>query len=176
MIEWFKNWHIFVFFNFVDFGHQKLTFKVWFWHFLSNCHSSTVVFKTQVCWFRPKILLCRTHYLWIFTTELISENNYSIFNLIIQYSFDKYGFKNRLGPSAISQRPLKKWTEHSQELHLLKINSRGLLPITLRKFVMDWQATPSIKKFLILHPMAGWGLIFWTMSFYNPKKFISRSF
>ena len=110
----------------VDFWPQKLTLKVRFWHFLSNCHSSTVVFKTQVCWFRPKILLCRTHYLWIFTTELISENNYSIFNLIIQYSFDKYGFKNRLGPSAISQGPLKKWTEseHSQELHLLKIHSR----------------------------------------------------
>ena len=54
----------------------------------------------------------------------------------------------------LSQAPLKKWTEHSQELHLLKIRSRGLL----------------------LHPGAGWGLIFWIMSFYNPKKFISRSF
>ena len=29
---------------------------------------------------------------------------------------------------------------------------------------------------LLLHTGAGWGLIFWTMSFYNPKKFISRSF
>ena len=29
---------------------------------------------------------------------------------------------------------------------------------------------------LLLHPKARWGLIFWTMSFYNPKKFISRSF
>ena len=29
---------------------------------------------------------------------------------------------------------------------------------------------------LLLHPGAGWGLLFWTMSFYNPKKFISRSF
>ena len=29
---------------------------------------------------------------------------------------------------------------------------------------------------VLLHPGAGWGLIFWTMSFYNPKKFISRSF
>ena len=56
---------------------------------------------------------------------------------------------------AIMQGPLKKWTEHSQELHLLKIQSRGGL---------------------LLHPRAGWGLIFWTMSFYNPKKFISRSF
>ena len=28
---------------------------------------------------------------------------------------------------------------------------------------------------LLLHPRAGWGLIFWTMNFYNPKKFISRS-
>ena len=43
------------------------------------------------------------------------------------------------------QGPLKKWTEHSQELHLLKIHSRGLL----------------------LHPGAGWGLIFWTMSSYQ---------
>ena len=25
----------------------------------------------------------------------------------------------------ITQGPLKKWTEHSQELHLLKIHSRG---------------------------------------------------
>ena len=25
----------------------------------------------------------------------------------------------------LSQGPLKKWTEHSQELHLLKIHSRG---------------------------------------------------
>ena len=25
----------------------------------------------------------------------------------------------------IIQEPLKKWTEHSQELHLLKIHSRG---------------------------------------------------
>ena len=31
----------------------------------------------------------------------------------------------------IIQGPLKKWTEHSQELHLLKIHSRGA-PITLR--------------------------------------------
>ena len=46
----------------------------------------------------------------------------------------------------IGQGPLKKWTEHSQELHLLKIYSRGGL---------------------LLHPGAGWGLIFWTMSFYN---------
>ena len=29
------------------------------------------------------------------------------------------------------QGPLKKWTEHSQELHLLKIHSRGA-PITPR--------------------------------------------
>ena len=29
----------------------------------------------------------------------------------------------------IRQGPLKKWTEHSQELHLLKIHSRGV-PIT----------------------------------------------
>ena len=27
----------------------------------------------------------------------------------------------------IGQGPLKKWTEHFQELHLLKIHSRGLL-------------------------------------------------
>ena len=32
------------------------------------------------------------------------------------------------------------------------------------------------SKGLLLHPRAGWGLIFWTMSFFNPKKFISRSF
>ena len=25
-------------------------------------------------------------------------------------------------------------------------------------------------------PRAGWGLIFWTMSFYIPKKFMSRSY
>ena len=31
--------------------------------------------------------------------------------------------------STIDQGLLKKWTEHSQELHLLKINSRGA-PIT----------------------------------------------
>ena len=48
----------------------------------------------------------------------------------------------------IRQGPLKKWTEHSQELHLFKIQSRG----------------------------AGWGSIFWTMSIYNPKNFISISF
>ena len=47
---------------------------------------------------------------------------------------------------ALDQGPLKKWTEHSQELHLLKIYSRGA-PNTPR----DWM-----------------GLIFWTMSFYNP--------
>ena len=32
--------------------------------------------------------------------------------------------------SADRQEPLKKWTEHSQELHHLKIHSRGA-PITL---------------------------------------------
>ena len=32
---------------------------------------------------------------------------------------------------SISQGPLKKWTEHSQELHLLKIHCRGA-PITPR--------------------------------------------
>ena len=56
--------------------------------------------------------------------------------------------------SSINQGPLKKWTEHSHELHLLTIHSRGLL----------------------LHPGAGWGLIFWIKSFNNPKKFITRSF
>ena len=48
----------------------------------------------------------------------------------------------------ITLGPLKKWTEHSQELHLLKIHSRG----------------------------AGWELIFWIMSFYNSQKSILRSF
>ena len=32
---------------------------------------------------------------------------------------------------AVSHGPLKKWTEHSQELHLLKLHSRGA-PITPR--------------------------------------------
>ena len=59
------------------------------------------------------------------------------------------------GPS--NQGPLKKWTEHSQELHFLKIHSRG-------------------PGGLLSHPGAGWGLAFLTMSFYNPKKFITRSF
>jgi hypothetical protein len=56
-----------------------------------------------------------------------------------------------MSQSTVAQGPLKKWTEHSQELHLLKIHSRGLL----------------------LHPGAGWGLTFWTMSYY--KKFISNT-
>ena len=34
----------------------------------------------------------------------------------------------------IHQGPLKKWTEHSQELHLLKIHSRGA-PITPRSWM-----------------------------------------
>ena len=50
--------------------------------------------------------------------------------------------------STIDQGLLKKWTEHSQELHLLKIHSRGAS----------------------ITPPAGWGLIFWTMSFYDPRK------
>ena len=52
--------------------------------------------------------------------------------------------------TSLMQGPLKKWTEHSHELHLLKIHSKGGL---------------------LLHPRAGWGLIFWTISFNNPKKF-----
>ena len=52
-----------------------------------------------------------------------------------------------------NQGPLKNWKEHSQELHLLKIHSRGA-PITTQVWM---------------------GVVFWTMSFYNPKKFISRS-
>ena len=56
--------------------------------------------------------------------------------------------------SCLNQGPLKIWTEHSQELHLLKIHSRRA-PITPQ----------------------GWMVVdFWTMCFYNPKKFISRSF
>ena len=33
---------------------------------------------------------------------------------------------------AIIQGPLKKWTEHAQELHLLKIHSKEQAPITTR--------------------------------------------
>ena len=48
--------------------------KVWFWHFLTNCHSSTEFFnffsfELVDSW--PKILLFRTHHLWNSTTELI---------------------------------------------------------------------------------------------------------
>ena len=65
-------------------------------------------------------------------------------------------WSNEAVKSILRQGPLKKWKEHSQVLYLLKIYSRG--------------------GGLLLHPGAGWGLMFWTMSFYNPKKFISRSF
>ena len=39
------------------------------------------------------------------------------------------------------------------------------------------QALPPNKSAgSVSHPGAEWGLVFWTMSFYNPKKFITRSF
>ena len=38
-------------------------------------------------------------------------------------------FKKSRQPNAITQGPLKKWTEHFQEWHLLKIPTRGA-PIT----------------------------------------------
>ena len=65
------------FFNSVDFWHQKLTLKVRFWHFLTNCHSLTEFFnffsfEYVDSW--PKILLFRTHHLWNYTTELILIN------------------------------------------------------------------------------------------------------
>ena len=61
------------FLNSVDFWHQKLTLNVQFWHFLSNCNSSTELKKRSFeyvdSW--PKVLLFRTHHLWNSTTELI---------------------------------------------------------------------------------------------------------
>ena len=66
-------------------------------------------------------------------------------------------FKKSRQPNEFTHGPLKKLTEPSQELHILKIHSRG-------------------GGGLLLHPGAGWGLIVWTISFHNPKKFISKSF
>jgi hypothetical protein len=41
----------------------------------------------------------------------------------------------------------------------------GTLPriVSFEKYIVGGRG-------LLLHPRAGWGLIFWTMSFYNPKK------
>ena len=70
------------------------------------------------------------------------------------------------------QGTLKKWTEHSQEWHLLKIHSRGAP--TYYTLWLDKSNLEGLAPSKLL--LAGWGLIFWTMSFYNLKTFISRSF
>ena len=78
--------------------------------------------------------------------SISAERKYAIYQLhSIKYIWE----------GSSTQGPLKKWTEHSQELHLLKIHSKG-----------GSYYTPGLDG----------GLIFWTMNFYNPKKFISRSF
>ena len=59
------------FLNSVDFWNQKLTLKLQFWHFLTNCRSSTEFFSFEYVDSWPKILLFRTHHLWNSTTELI---------------------------------------------------------------------------------------------------------
>ena len=64
------------------------------------------------------ILNCLPPPLWLFLNFLLTCCNWSEFKLP----------KN--GMRCIIQGPLKKWTEHSQELHLLKIHSRGEAPIT----------------------------------------------
>ena len=43
----------------------------------------------------------------------------------------KKGQKKDWPKSQLIEGPLKKWWEQSQELHLLKIHSRGRAPITL---------------------------------------------
>ena len=45
--------------NLIDFWHPKLTLKVRFWHFLTNCHYSWDYFKDfslVACWFLAKNL------------------------------------------------------------------------------------------------------------------------
>ena len=47
-------------------------------------------------------------------------------NMKKHQAFLPSGFSSNLAAlQMVSQGPLKKWTEHSQELHLLKIHSRG---------------------------------------------------
>ena len=61
---------------------KKLTLKVQFWHFLSNCHSSTDLKKKSFEYVdsRPKFMLFRTHHHWNFTTELVLSLTYLIGN------------------------------------------------------------------------------------------------
>ena len=65
-------------------------------------------------------------------------------NMKKHQAFLPSGFSSNLAAlQMVSQGPLKKWTEHSQELHLLKIYSRGA-PITLQ----GWMGVDFLDFFL----------------------------
>ena len=68
----------------------------------------------------------------------------------------KKGQKKDWPKSQLIEGPLKKWWEQSQELHLLKIHSRGRAPITLEGVdFLDHELLLSQKLHIKIFLMSG---------------------